>query len=106
MWAHTHTHITHTTHTTQAPPEKSGYLNKMDPKQKRWNRRWFVLKGSELKYYRNKDSFYSLKRPRGVINLDLWCKLSRRGTMAAFEVHTHTHTHIHTHTHTHTHTIA
>ena len=89
---HTHTHHTyaHTTHThTQTLPEKSGYLNKMDPKQKRWSRRWFVLRGSELKYYRTKDAFFGLKRPKGVINLDSWCKLSRRESLEAFEVCTH-----------------
>ena len=88
---HTHTHSHHTPHThtyTQQKPqtvvEKSGFLNKMGPEKKRWTRRWFVLKGSELKYYRSKDQ----KRTRGVINLDSWCKLSRIGTPEAFQLAT------------------
>ena len=31
--------------------EKQGYLHKLDPRLKHWTRRWFVLKGKELKYF-------------------------------------------------------
>lgn len=63
-----------------------GYLNKMGPEnKKRYNRRWFILKGSELKYYRShKDQ----KRPRGVINLSSWCKLTKLNSQEAFELAT------------------
>ncbi|KAF4016261.1 hypothetical protein G4228_008106 [Cervus hanglu yarkandensis] len=35
------------------PLEKSGYLLKMSGKVKTWKRRWFVLKGGELLYYKS-----------------------------------------------------
>ena len=83
---HTHTHSTHT-HTRTQASEKMGYLNKMGPEnKKRFTRRWFVLKGSELKYYR---SHKDMKRPRGVIKLDSWCKLtSLSKSQEAFELAT------------------
>ena len=66
--------------------EKRGYLNKMGPEnKKRYNRRWFVLTGSELKYYR---SHKDLKRPRGVIKLESWCKLTKLKSPDAFELAT------------------
>lgn len=58
----------------------------MGPKQKHWTRRWFVLKGSELKYYRSKESFFGMNRPRGTIDLTSWCKLTRDEDTAAFQV--------------------
>ena len=95
---HTHTlhhiHVTcllhatcmHITCTLEQANEKMGYLNKMGPEnKKRYNRRWFVLKGSELKYYR---SHKDLKRPRGVIKLDSWCKLSKLKSLNGFELAT------------------
>ena len=63
-----------------------GYLNKIGPEnKKRFTRRWFVLKGSELKYYR---SHKDMKRPRGVIKLDSWCKLTNLKSQEAFELAT------------------
>lgn len=35
------------------PLEKSGYLLKMSVRVKTWKRRWFVLKGGELLYYKS-----------------------------------------------------
>ena len=53
--------------------------------KKRYTRRWFVLKSSELKYYRShKDT----KRPRGVIKLDSWCRLTKLKSKDAFELAT------------------
>ena len=51
-----------------------GYLTKLDSRRRPGKRRWFVLVGSELKYYRSKES--SLDRPRKTINLNTWCKLA------------------------------
>lgn len=53
--------------------EHSGYLAKLDGRLKAGRRKWFVLKGSELKYYKNKEG--SFGRPRRTINLSSWCKL-------------------------------
>ena len=61
--------------------EKSGYLKKMDLKFRNWNRRWFVLKGTELKYY--KPNRIALK---GVINLDSWCKLAKGQSPEIFQL--------------------
>lgn len=44
----------------QEPLEKSGYLLKMGGKVKTWKRRWFVLKGGELLYYKSPVSKCSL----------------------------------------------
>uniref|UniRef100_A0A8B9BT20 Pleckstrin homology domain-containing family H member 2 n=1 Tax=Anser brachyrhynchus TaxID=132585 RepID=A0A8B9BT20_9AVES len=41
------------------PLEKSGYLLKMGGKVKTWKRRWFVLKGGELLYYKSPVSTYT-----------------------------------------------
>lgn len=61
--------------------EKSGYLRKMDIKLRKWNRRWFVLKDTELKYYKpNKKAL------KGVINLDSWCKLVKSQNPESFQL--------------------
>ena len=67
------------------PPvvKKSGYLRKMDPKPKRL---WFVLNGTELKYYRNKESFFKPNRAKATVSLESWCKLSRLSGGSSFEV--------------------
>jgi hypothetical protein len=51
-----------------------GYLTKLDSRLRPGKRRWFVLAGQELRYYRSKEA--SLGRPRKVINLNSWCKLA------------------------------
>ena len=65
--------------------DKMGYLKMMDQKlnSKNWNRRWMVLKGSELKYYKPNK-----KTMKGVINLDTWCKLSKCSTPDTFQLAT------------------
>lgn len=53
----------------------------MDVRLKNWNRRWFVLKGTELKYYKpNKKAL------KGVINLDSWCKLVKGQSPDCFQL--------------------
>jgi hypothetical protein len=51
-----------------------GYLTKLDSRLRPGKRRWFVLVGQELRYYRSKEA--SLGRPRKVISLNSWCKLA------------------------------
>ncbi|XP_005296161.2 pleckstrin homology domain-containing family H member 2 isoform X2 [Chrysemys picta bellii] len=51
------------------PLEKSGYLLKMGGKVKTWKRRWFVLKGGELLYYRSPSDV--IRKPQGQIELNV-----------------------------------
>lgn len=46
-------------------PEKEGWLHKQSDKYKTWNRRWFVLKGPNLFYFKNPRDV----RMKGIINL-------------------------------------
>nr|DBA27194.1 TPA: hypothetical protein GDO54_011362 [Pyxicephalus adspersus] len=48
--------------------EKSGYLLKMGGKLKTWKRRWFVLKGGELLYYKSPSDV--ICKPQGQIELN------------------------------------
>ncbi|XP_068135812.1 pleckstrin homology domain-containing family H member 2 [Hyperolius riggenbachi] len=48
--------------------EKSGYLLKMGGKLKTWKRRWFVLKGGELLYYKSPSDV--IRKPQGQIELN------------------------------------
>ncbi|XP_053315691.1 pleckstrin homology domain-containing family H member 2 [Spea bombifrons] len=48
--------------------EKSGYLLKMGGKIKTWKRRWFVLKGGELLYYKSPSDV--IRKPQGQIELN------------------------------------
>uniref|UniRef100_A0A4W3GV64 Pleckstrin homology, MyTH4 and FERM domain containing H2 n=1 Tax=Callorhinchus milii TaxID=7868 RepID=A0A4W3GV64_CALMI len=52
---------------TQEPLEKSGYLLKMGGKVKTWKRRWFVLKGGELLYYKSPSDV--IRKPQGQVEL-------------------------------------
>uniref|UniRef100_A0A8C8RQS6 Pleckstrin homology domain-containing family H member 2 n=1 Tax=Pelusios castaneus TaxID=367368 RepID=A0A8C8RQS6_9SAUR len=51
------------------PLEKSGYLLKMGGKVKTWKRRWFVLKGGELLYYKSPSDV--IQKPQGQIELSI-----------------------------------
>ncbi|XP_038668891.1 pleckstrin homology domain-containing family H member 2 isoform X2 [Scyliorhinus canicula] len=51
------------------PSEKSGYLLKMGGKVKTWKRRWFVLKGGELLYYKSPSDV--IRKPQGQIELNV-----------------------------------
>ncbi|MGH0173914.1 UNVERIFIED_CONTAM: hypothetical protein FKN15_070792 [Acipenser sinensis] len=53
--------------TCREPLEKSGYLLKMGGKVKTWKRRWFVLKGGELLYYKSPSDV--IRKPQGQIEL-------------------------------------
>ncbi|KAM4042946.1 pleckstrin homology domain-containing family H member 2 [Anomaloglossus baeobatrachus] len=48
--------------------EKAGYLLKMGGKLKTWKRRWFVLKGGELLYYKSPSDV--IRKPQGQIELN------------------------------------
>lgn len=66
--------------------EKQGYMHKLDPRLKHWTRRWFVLKGKELKYYSKKAT--SLSKAKGVINLETWCRITRHEMTSSFQLAT------------------
>uniref|UniRef100_A0A8D1JD55 Pleckstrin homology domain-containing family H member 2 n=1 Tax=Sus scrofa TaxID=9823 RepID=A0A8D1JD55_PIG len=57
------------------PLEKSGYLLKMSGKVKTWKRRWFVLKGGELLYYKSPSDV--IRKPQGHIELSASCSILR-----------------------------
>nr|XP_020144178.1 pleckstrin homology domain-containing family H member 2 isoform X4 [Microcebus murinus] len=57
------------------PLEKSGYLLKMSGKVKTWKRRWFVLKGGELLYYKSPSDV--IRKPQGHIELSTSCSILR-----------------------------
>ncbi|XP_069464563.1 pleckstrin homology domain-containing family H member 2 [Ambystoma mexicanum] len=51
------------------PWEKSGYLLKLGGKVKTWKRRWFVLKGGELLYYKSPSDV--IRKPEGQMELSV-----------------------------------
>ncbi|NXG40986.1 PKHH2 protein, partial [Psilopogon haemacephalus] len=57
------------------PLEKSGYLLKMGGKVKTWKRRWFVLKGGELLYYKSPSDV--IQKPQGQIELNASSHIER-----------------------------
>ncbi|XP_054853527.1 pleckstrin homology domain-containing family H member 2 [Eublepharis macularius] len=57
------------------PLEKSGYLLKMGGKVKTWKRRWFVLKGGELLYYKSPSDV--IRKPQGQIELSASSRILR-----------------------------
>uniref|UniRef100_M3YJK6 Pleckstrin homology domain-containing family H member 2 n=3 Tax=Mustela putorius furo TaxID=9669 RepID=M3YJK6_MUSPF len=57
------------------PLEKSGYLLKMSGRVKTWKRRWFVLKGGELLYYKSPSDV--IRKPQGHIELSASCGILR-----------------------------
>uniref|UniRef100_A0A8C8XA13 Pleckstrin homology domain-containing family H member 2 n=1 Tax=Panthera leo TaxID=9689 RepID=A0A8C8XA13_PANLE len=72
------------------PLEKSGYLLKMSGKVKTWKRRWFVLKGGELLYYKSPSDV--IRKPQGHIELSATCSILRGGkkkTVLTTEKHTY-----------------
>lgn len=70
--------------------EKAGYLTLHDGKVKSKKKasKWFVLKGSELKYYASKDRKETRRKgtANNVINLDHSCKLSTTESGAGFQL--------------------
>ncbi|KAI7898455.1 uncharacterized protein BX663DRAFT_524777 [Cokeromyces recurvatus] len=51
--------------TTFQAPEHEGWLHKQSDKYKTWNKRWFVLKGTNLFYFKSPKDV----RMKGIINL-------------------------------------
>ncbi|XP_060600776.1 pleckstrin homology domain-containing family H member 2-like, partial [Ruditapes philippinarum] len=64
--------------------DKCGYLSKLGGKVKTWKKRWFVLRGSELFYYKSQHDM--LKKPQGCIKFDDQTKISRTHGELTFEI--------------------
>ncbi|XP_057599200.1 pleckstrin homology domain-containing family H member 2 [Hippopotamus amphibius kiboko] len=72
------------------PLEKSGYLLKMSGKVKTWKRRWFVLKGGELLYYKSPSDV--IRKPQGHIELSASCSVLRGDNKQTVQLTTEKHT--------------
>ncbi|XP_012509264.1 PREDICTED: pleckstrin homology domain-containing family H member 2 [Propithecus coquereli] len=72
------------------PLEKSGYLLKMSGKVKTWKRRWFVLKGGELLYYKSPSDV--IRKPQGHIELSTSCSILRGDNKQTVQLTTEKHT--------------
>ncbi|XP_076798506.1 pleckstrin homology domain-containing family H member 2 isoform X3 [Arvicanthis niloticus] len=72
------------------PLEKSGYLLKMSGKVKTWKRRWFVLKGGELLYYKSPSDV--IRKPQGHIELSASCNILRGDNKQTVQLTTEKHT--------------
>ncbi|XP_035315504.1 pleckstrin homology domain-containing family H member 2 isoform X1 [Cricetulus griseus] len=70
--------------------EKSGYLLKMSGKVKTWKRRWFVLKGGELLYYKSPSDV--IRKPQGHIELNASCSIIRGNNKQTVQLTTEKHT--------------
>ncbi|XP_052769794.1 pleckstrin homology domain-containing family H member 1-like isoform X1 [Mya arenaria] len=64
--------------------DKCGYLSKLGGKVKTWKKRWCVLRGAELYYYKSQHDM--LKKPQGSIKLDDQTKISRTHGELTFEI--------------------
>ncbi|XP_021004775.1 pleckstrin homology domain-containing family H member 2 isoform X4 [Mus caroli] len=72
------------------PLEKSGYLLKMSARVKTWKRRWFVLKGGELLYYKSPSDV--IRKPQGHIELSASCSILRGDNKQTVQLATEKHT--------------
>ncbi|XP_044933680.1 pleckstrin homology domain-containing family H member 2 isoform X1 [Mustela nigripes] len=72
------------------PLEKSGYLLKMSGRVKTWKRRWFVLKGGELLYYKSPSDV--IRKPQGHIELSASCGILRGDNKQTVQLTTEKHT--------------
>ncbi|XP_055478519.1 pleckstrin homology domain-containing family H member 2 [Psammomys obesus] len=72
------------------PLEKSGYLLKMSGKVKAWKRRWFVLKGGELLFYKSPSDV--IRKPQGHIELTASCSILRGANKQTVQLTTEKHT--------------
>lgn len=70
--------------------EKSGYLLKMSGRLKTWRRKWFVLKGGELLYYRSPSDV--IRKPQGHIELSASCSILRGDNKQTVQLITEKHT--------------
>ncbi|XP_029449186.1 pleckstrin homology domain-containing family H member 2 isoform X2 [Rhinatrema bivittatum] len=66
--------------------EKSGYLLKMGGKARSWKRRWFVLKGGELLYYKSPSDV--IRKPQGHIELSASSQIVRGDGKQTFQLMT------------------
>ncbi|XP_055986504.1 pleckstrin homology domain-containing family H member 2 [Sorex fumeus] len=73
------------------PLEKSGYLLKLSGRVRAWRRRWFVLKGGELLYYKSPSDV--IRRPQGHIELGASCSIVRGESKQTVQLVTEKHTH-------------
>uniref|UniRef100_S4RMZ3 Pleckstrin homology, MyTH4 and FERM domain containing H1 n=1 Tax=Petromyzon marinus TaxID=7757 RepID=S4RMZ3_PETMA len=55
--------------------EKSGYLLKLGGQVPAWKRRWFVLRGGELLYYKSPSDV--IRKPQGQVELNACCRVVR-----------------------------
>ncbi|XP_076415005.1 pleckstrin homology domain-containing family H member 2 isoform X5 [Peromyscus maniculatus bairdii] len=72
------------------PLEKSGYLLKMSGKVKTWKRRWFVLKGGELLFYKSPSDV--IRKPQGHIELSASCSIVKGDNKQTVQLTTEKHT--------------
>uniref|UniRef100_A0A8C9VL73 Pleckstrin homology domain containing, family H (with MyTH4 domain) member 1 n=1 Tax=Scleropages formosus TaxID=113540 RepID=A0A8C9VL73_SCLFO len=66
------------------PLEKSGYLLKMGSRVKAWKRRWFVLKNSEMLYYKSPSDV--IWKPQGQMELNSSCRIARGEGAQTFQL--------------------
>nr|XP_015218797.1 PREDICTED: pleckstrin homology domain-containing family H member 2 [Lepisosteus oculatus] len=66
------------------PLEKSGYLLKMGGKVKTWKRRWFVLKGGELFYYKSPSDV--IRKPQGQVELSASSSIVRGDSKQTIQI--------------------
>ncbi|XP_044163612.1 pleckstrin homology domain-containing family H member 1-like isoform X1 [Acropora millepora] len=65
---------------------KEGYLTKLGGHVKNWKKRWFVLSGGNLYYYKSENE--TNRKPLGQIPLDGTCRIARTDGALTFEVAT------------------
>uniref|UniRef100_A0A8C9SIV6 Pleckstrin homology domain containing, family H (with MyTH4 domain) member 1 n=1 Tax=Scleropages formosus TaxID=113540 RepID=A0A8C9SIV6_SCLFO len=68
----------------ESPLEKSGYLLKMGSRVKAWKRRWFVLKNSEMLYYKSPSDV--IWKPQGQMELNSSCRIARGEGAQTFQL--------------------
>ncbi|XP_051876167.1 pleckstrin homology domain-containing family H member 1 isoform X2 [Pristis pectinata] len=72
------------------PLEKSGYLLKMGGRVRTWKRRWFMLRNSEILYYKSPSDV--IRKPQGRIELGSSCRIVRGEGAQTFQLVTESRT--------------
>ncbi|XP_069773279.1 pleckstrin homology domain-containing family H member 1 isoform X2 [Narcine bancroftii] len=72
------------------PLEKSGYLLKMGGRVRTWKRRWFMLRNSEILYYKSPSDV--IRKPQGQIELGSSCRVVRGEGAQTFQLVTESRT--------------
>ncbi|XP_032882543.1 pleckstrin homology domain-containing family H member 1 [Amblyraja radiata] len=72
------------------PLEKSGYLLKMGGQVRTWKRRWFMLRNSEILYYKSPSDV--IRKPQGRIELSSSCRVVRGEGAQTFQLVTESRT--------------